>query len=314
MSDVGINITPWAIALGLLAIAFWPLTLAAAASLLWLRSRRASTAARMVAGGALLLWSTSALTNIAMFLQQAHDANEYRASLRARQTTLVNAAVIDGMHLPAGTVVTRSSNEFSNDVAAVDVPHAVALAGIPIVGHAGVAHGKPDGEVSLAKDVRIGEAWCSSKQPARFDSGALIECTLAQPSRIRGVPCTGAIDLQNGVVCTLASSYRRYGIVWQAQTKVTDFGDLVWFHINGAAPDLRLFGLQLPADAEVQFQNGAMASIDVRSKPVSFRGCDFDLILVRSGTLFGQTTGVCNLPTVPPNGVVLPASSVTVRS
>ncbi len=313
MSDIGINITPWAIALGLLAVAFWPLTLATAASLLWLLRRRASIAARIVTGGALLLWSGSALTNVAMLAQQAHDASEYRASLRARQTTLQHAAIIDGMHLPAGTVVTRSSDEFSNDVAAVDVPHAVTLGGIPIVGHAGIANAKLDGEVTLARDFRIGEAWCSSKQPARFDSGALLECTLAQPSRIRGIPCTGAIDLQHGVVCTLASAYRRYGIVWQAQTKVTDYGDLVWFRAGGIAPGLLLFGLPLPPDAEVQFQNGRMASIDVRSKPAPFRGCSFNLILFRSGLLFGQSTGVCDLPDVPPNGVALPSKSVAIR-
>jgi hypothetical protein len=217
------------------------------------------------------------------------------------------------MHLPAGTVVTRGSGQFSDGISAIDIPHEVAIRGVPVVNHADVDEGKLDGEVTLARDVRIGEARCSSKQPARFASGALIECTLAQPSRINGIPCTGTIDLQNGVVCTLSSEYRRYGILWRTQTKITDYGDLVWFHIGAIAPTLMLFGLPLPPDAEVQFQNGRMASIDVRSKPASFRGCNFDLILVHGGSLLGQTTGVCNLPTVPPGNVALPPQSVAVR-
>jgi hypothetical protein len=313
MSDIDINITPWAIALGLLAAAFWPLTLAAAASLLWLQ-RRASIAARIVTVCALVLWSASALTNIMVLVAQAQNAAAYRTSLRERQVTLHSPTVVDGMHLPAGTVITRSSPDRFGVVVAVDVPSAVTVRGIPVVQHAGVDEGKLDGEVTLARDVRIGEAWCSSRQPARFGSGALIECTLARTSRIRGIPCTGTIDLQNGVVCMLASAYHRYGIVWRAQTKITDFGDLVWFHVGGTAPDLLLFGLPLPVDAEVQFQNGRMASIDVRSKPASFRGCKFELILVRRTSLFGQTTGVCSLPAVPPDGVALPPGSIVVRS
>ena len=130
MSDIGIRITPWAIALGLLASVFWPLTLAAAGALLWLLRRRASIAARIVTAVALLLWSASGLTNIAILAEQARNAADYRASLRARQTMLHNAAVIDGMHLPAGTVVTRSDSETSSDVAAIEVPKAVTIRGI----------------------------------------------------------------------------------------------------------------------------------------------------------------------------------------
>lgn len=313
MSDIGINITWWAIALGLLATLFWPLTAAAAAALLWLLRHRASVAARIATAGALLLWSVSCLANGMMLLTQAQSAAEYRASLRARQTTLRNASTIDGVQLPAGTIVTRGSTPFSDDVAAVDVPKLVTIGGIPIVGHAEISNGKLDGEVTLARDVRIGEAWCSSKQPARFDSGVLIACTLGRPSRIHGIPCAGEIDLQNGVVCTLASGYRRYGIVWREATKVTDYGDLVWFHIGPAAPSLLVFGLPLNPDSELQFQNARMASVDLRSKPVAFRGCTFDLILVRGRRLLGQTTDACALPTVPPGYVALPAEAVRIR-
>ena len=313
MSDIGINITWQAIVLGMIAMAFWPLTAVAAVAVVWLLRRRTSLAARIVTACALVLWSASAAINIGVLLGQARDAGEYQASLRARQTTLRDAAIIDGMHLPAGTVVTRSDSETSSDVAAIEVPKAVTIRGIPVVKHAGVNDGKLDGEVTLARDIRIGEAWCSSKEPARFDSGALIACTLAQPSRIRGIPCTGTLDLQNGVVCTLASEYRRFGIVWRATTKITDYGDLVWFRVGSAAPSLFVFSQPLNPDSEVQFQNARMASVDLRSKPVSFRGCSFNLILVRGRSLIGQTEGVCALPTVPPGYVPLPAEVVATR-
>jgi hypothetical protein len=313
VSDIGINITWQAIALGLLASVFWPLTAAAAVAVLWLRLRRSSIAARIVAAVALLLWSASSFATILMLVSQAQDAAAYRADLRARQTTLHSAAIVDGMHLPAGTIVTRSGPEVFSYVAAIDVPHAVTIGGVSVVQHAGVSDGKLDGEVSLARDIRIGDASCSSKQPARFASGALIACTLAQPSRIRGIPCAGSIDLQNGVVCTLASDYRRYGIVWRAATTVTDYGDLVWFKIGPAAPTLFVFGLPLNPDSDVQFQSAKIASVDLRSKPLAFRGCTFDLILVRGRSLLGQTTGVCTLPTVPPGYVSLPSEAVAVR-
>jgi hypothetical protein len=313
VSDIGINISPWAIALGLFASVFWPLTAAAAAALLWLLFRRSSIAPRIVAAVAFLLWSISSFANILMLVSQAQNAAQYRADLRARQTTLHNAAIIDGMHLPAGTIVTRSGPEVFSYVAAVDVPHAVTIGGVPVVRHADVSDGKLDGEVTLAHDVRIGEAWCSSKESARFASGALIACTLARPSRIRGIPCTGTIDLQNGVVCALSSEYRRYGILWRAATTVTDYGDLVWFKVGPASPNLFVFGLPLNRDSDVQFQKTRMASVDLRSKPLPFRGCTFDLILVRGRSLLGQTQGVCALPTVPPGYVSLPAEAVAIR-
>lgn len=313
MSDVEINITWWAIAFGLLATVFWPLTAAAAAALLWLLRRRASIAARIVTIVALLLWSASVFANILSLISQARNAADYQASLRARQTTLHSPAIVGGMRLPAGTVVTRGSTEFSNDVAAIDVPHAVAIGGIPIVGHAGIADAKLDGEITLARDVVVGQASCSANEPARFDSGVLTTCTLAHPSRIHGIPCSGSVDLKNGVVCTLSGYYRRYGVVWREQTRVTDYGDLVWFHIGAIAPSLRLFDTPLNDDVEVQFQNGRIASIDVRNKPVLFRGCSFDLILAQKGSLLGQTTGVCTLPTVPPGYVLLPKQSITYR-
>src|SRR5579863_7559382 len=119
MSDIGIDIPWWVIAFGLLATIFWPLTAVTAAALLWLLRYRASVAARIIAIGALLVWSASAYTNVMMLRKQAQDAADYQSALRARQTTLHEAAVIEGMHLPAGTVLTRGRTQFDNGVAAI---------------------------------------------------------------------------------------------------------------------------------------------------------------------------------------------------
>src|SRR5581483_5389510 len=123
-----------------------------------------------------------------------------------------------------------------------------------------LAGGIVDGTVTLAKDARIGQAFCSAATPARFAAGKLVECRLAGSSRLNGIPCSGDIDLENGVVCTLSATYKRYGYVWRPGTKVTDYGDLVWFRIGGLAPSLRVFGAPLGNGSEVQFNHGSIAS------------------------------------------------------
>src|SRR6202042_3380665 len=82
--------------------------------------------------------------------------------------------------------------------------------------------------------------------------------------------------LASGVVCVLSRDYPRYGIVWGAQTKVTDFGDLVWFRAGAIAPSLRVFGAPLAAGSEVEFERGHLSSVDLRSDPPRFRGCTID--------------------------------------
>jgi hypothetical protein len=111
----------------------------------------------------------------------------------------------------------------------------------------------------------------------------------------------------------LAADYLRFGVVWRAQTKLTDFGGLVWFRTGPLAPNLYVFGAPLGADSEVQFNRGRIASIDLRSNPVRFRGCAIELIMIDGGAVTGQTTGACDLPRVPPGNVALPATTVAVR-
>ena len=76
-------------------------------------------------------------------------------------------------------------------------------------------------------------------------------------------------------------------------------------------PRLRVFSAPLPPDSEVQFNHGAVASVDLRSNAARFRGCTFDLIMVEKGKTVGRTTGTCTLPI--PRGnlyVPLPATAI----
>src|SRR5262249_50765404 len=157
---------------------------------------------------------------------QAKNQADYLSDLHSRQRTLAQSTVIHGIHLPAKTVVTSNQSD-PNELAAVDLPSPTTINGIPLVGHVGFSDGDLDGTMTLAHDAHIGTAFCSAQAPVRFVSGKLVECGLAKPSPIGGIPCSGAINLENGVVCTLAATYSRYGYVWRPQTKVTDYGDLV---------------------------------------------------------------------------------------
>lgn len=308
MSDISFSLTWWQVALWSLASGFWWLTIVAALAIFWCW-RRPSWPVRIVTGVAAAAWAISAITNLDIMATQAKNQAAYESDLRARQSTLSSATTLDGMRLPAGTVVTRSDG---GDVAAVDLPSATDIRHVPVVGHAGISGGALDGEVKLARDVRIGSATCSASASARFEAGKLTECMLSAPSTIRGIPCTGRVSLEPGVVCDLSGDYRRFGYVWRAQTKVTDYGDLVWFRIGARAPSLLVFGSPLPADTEVQFQHGAMASVDLRSSPARFRGCTIDLILIQDRKVLGSTAGACDLPQAP-NSMYVALPPATIR-
>jgi hypothetical protein len=310
VSDISFTFTWWQYALLLLALWFWPLTFVELGVVAWWWRRRTSWPARIAAVLFGALWIGSAGTHVAAFAAQAKNRADYEADLRSRQTTLMRGTVVSGIRLPAGTVVTHGSGD-SNELAAVDLPSATEIHGVPLVGHAGLAYGSLDGAVTLAGNARIGEAFCSAQGTTRFAGGKLAECRLAAPSRIHGVPCTGTLDLENGVVCTLGTAYPRYGYTWRAGTKITDYGDLVWFRTGALAPSLRIFAAPLASDSEVQFNRGAIASIDLRTNPARFHGCSFDLILIESGKTAGRPTGACGLPI--PAGrlfVPLPASAI----
>jgi len=296
VSDISLNFTWWEYGLLLLALWFWPLTLIELGAVLWWWKRRKSWPARIAAVLFGLLWLGSAGTHVIAFATQAKNQADYESDLRSRQTTLAHASVVSCIRLPAGTVVTHASDD-PKELAAVDLPAATVIHGIPLVGHAGFAYGDLDGSVTLARDAQICEAFCSTNVTTRGASGKRVECRLTRTSRIRGVPCAGSIDFENGIVCTLAGTYQRYGYTWRPGTKITDYGDLVWFRIGALAPTLRVFSAPLPPDSEVQFNHGAVVSVDLRTNPGRFRGCTFDLIMLQEGKTVGRPTGTCPLPT-----------------
>ncbi|HXO18188.1 MAG TPA: hypothetical protein VN909_08450 [Candidatus Dormibacteraeota bacterium] len=175
MSDISLHFTWWQLALGLLAVGFWPLTAAAALPAFWVWRQRASRLAQVVAFVAIGLWAASGAASLLAIVARLNEGAQYSASLRARQRALPRTTVVAGMLLPSGTVLTRSSDEGSDEIVAIDLPAAVVI------------HG-----------VRVGDARCSAREGARFESGRLVECRLSAPSRIRGIPCSGDVDLQVG--------------------------------------------------------------------------------------------------------------------
>lgn len=64
MSDIGLDIPWWGVLLAILWLAFLPLTVIAAASVVWTVKRRASRAARICAFGFGGLWLLSAGVNV----------------------------------------------------------------------------------------------------------------------------------------------------------------------------------------------------------------------------------------------------------
>ncbi len=312
MSDIDLQFTWWQIGFMLLAFGFWPLSVAAAAAALWWWRQRTSRVARTVAAAVVGLWAICGAANLLLIAGRIKDQAETDATLRARQSTVAQDTVIGGMRLPPGTVVTRGE-ESTDEIAAVDLPIAADVGGVPVIGHVQLASGALDGEVTLAHDTRIAGVACSASEAARFYDGKLMACRLAEPSRVRGVPCSGTIDLESGIVCVLAEDYQRFGYTWHAQTKLTDYGDLVWFRTGALAPSLRVFGLPLGADSEVEFTRGQIASVDLRNAPAHYRGCRIELILVNNGMVTGQASGSCTLPQLAPGTVKLPSTVLGAR-
>ena len=309
MSDISLHFTWWEVTLWLLAMWFWPLTVAAVLAALWLWRKPALWIARVAAAIVFVLWALSGGTLLMVAIDRARTGAQYESDLRARQTKLQNNTVLAGIHLPTGTTVTHAQDDTS-DIVAVDLPSPVEIHGVPVTGHVPLDSGQLSGDVTLARDSVVDGVPCSAQQPLRLDSGKLVTCRLSAPSRVRGIPCLGDVDLQVGVVCMLAADYSRFGYKWRAQTKVTDFGDLVWFYIGPRPPSLYVFGSPLVSGTTVQFQNGRIASIDLQGNPVHFKDCTIDLISVEKGIVGGRNVGNCSLPPFPTGLYVKLPSSV----
>ncbi len=162
MSDISLHFTWWQLALGLLAVGFWPLTATTALAAFWVWRQRASRLAQVAALVAIGLWAASGATNLLAIVARLHEGAQFSASLRARQRTLPRSTVVAGMLLPGGTVLTRSSDEGSDEIVAIDLPASVEIRGVPVIGHVPLNAGALDGDVTLARDSRVGDARCSA--------------------------------------------------------------------------------------------------------------------------------------------------------
>ena len=304
MSDIDIKFPVWFDVVVLLMMAIWPLTAAAIAAGVGLWYGRKYIVVRVLAGIVIGLWLISAAMNLYGYIDNVRSERAYNADLKSRQQTLEQATTVSGIALPAGALVTvRSAG--TDRIQELDLPSPAVVHGMPLTGHAEFNEdGKIDGYVTLARDATIETIPCSPAGKALFRDGALVECTLSKPTRIRGVPCTGVVDVDTGVECTLFADYRNYGVTWRAQTKVQDLriDHQAWFYVGPLPPTLRVLGAALPNGAVVSYENGRLKQIGLgvgfSGTPPSYRGCALDSIDVReNGTMVGRPRSACALPT-----------------
>jgi len=287
--------------------AFWPLTiLAAVAVWLWWR-RRSSFAARVVAGFAVVLWLMSAVPFFYLVGSQA----AFAAQTRSRQETLSDAAVIAGIRLPAGTLVTHPTAQARNEIASLDLPQEADVHGIPLTGHVEFNSGQPDGFVTLAHDASIGGVPCAADAQVQLKDGKVDTCTMSRASVVGGIPCRGEISMGSGIRCVLSSDYRRFGVMWRAGTQASIDGNDASFDIMSRPPSLYVLGSPLPSRAVVEFSGGRLYGINFTINPWRFKGCTIDYVTVDYGSGSGKSTGACRLPTDRNGSVVLPPSAFT---
>lgn len=269
MSDISFQFPWWVDLLFLVAMAFWPLSLAAAAAAILLWLRRTRLAVRIVTIPVLVLWCVSAGVNLYGLIDNRRSDVRAAADLRSRERTLTEPTRIAGIALPAKTVVTRRFGQGPEQIQTLDLTEPADIHGMPLIGRvefddAGQIHGT----VTLARDAPIGGIPCSAKTGVIVLSGRLSSCTLAQPHAVHGIPCSGNLDITVGVACTLAARYERFGIAWAPQTFISDspLEGKTWFATGPIAPSLRVLGTALPQRSSVEYEHGqSPASISVRT-------------------------------------------------
>lgn len=287
------------------------MTIAALAAGIWVWSRRASRPAWVIGSVVAVLWVVSAVVNVTFEVDRVVSGHREDAAVRARQTTLARDSVISGLRLPRGTVITHT---IFGSIEALDLPSPATIDNVPLIGHVDLIGTMLQGQETLARDVVIGGIPCSASHPATFTEGKLASCVLAAPARVKGVPCAGEVDVDQGIVCTLASDYARFGYVWRAGTKLTDFQSPVWFRIGALAPSLRVVGAALGPDTEVEFEHGAVSGITLGSHPVPFRDCSIDLVIIDKASTVGRPVGACSLPSMHGSAyVALPSNALSPR-
>lgn len=253
------------------AYAFWPLTfLMAGAIALAVRVRKRATRVILIALS--VLWVFGLLAKLTPNI----DAAVRQANVRSRQYTLAQSKVVAGMTLPAGTVVTRSSDD-PNGVEALDLKTPATIGGLPVIGQVYLTDARVNGEAMLARDATINGIPCAAGAIARLNEiGDLAECTLAHAAVVKSVPCKDKINLENGVTCTLAREYVYRGYAWPVGTlaNVNDAQNAS-FTVGSRAPAMTVAGLALPQGANVNFGDKGLW-VDFTGLPLHYRDCDIN--------------------------------------
>ena len=290
--------------------AFWPLTIfLAVAGFVWWRNRK-TWWARIVAGVAVVCWTISA----APYFYYVGGEMLNSAQQRARQETLRDTKVIAGIQLPAGTVVTHPSASARNEIETLELQQEASVYGIPLTGQVNFDGGRPDGFVTLARDAEIGRVPCSAKGQVQLKRGTLDSCTLSRPAQVRGIPCQDDLSLSNdGVECTLAWDYQRFGVTWRAGTGVNFTQNDGTLDIMARPPNLYVLGLPLPNRAIVYFAKGRLASMNFTTlAPWRVHGCSIGSIDVRYSAVT-EPRDRCGFPRDRFGNVVLSSTAFTIR-
>jgi hypothetical protein len=303
MSDINFQFPWWTQVMFVLIEAFWPLTIAALAAGIWVCFARHSHLAWIVAILVAIPWLISAGANAYGRIDDARSRASMEAYDRAHRKTLPNDAVVDGMHLAAGTVlVTDDAFKLSS----LELSKPAVLFGVPLTGTVGLLDGKLHGSQTLQYDTVVDGLPCASDSVS-FDHGSLTDCRLTRPTTIGGVPCTGYVNIHAGFLgCVLAEPYNRYGVTWYAGTDVRGGDDYLTFTIGPRSPSLRVYGSPLQQGTIVVYRRGTIASVTFLNAPIRYRGCTITALERRDGGMTAEVNGPCSLPALPNGRVSVP--------
>jgi hypothetical protein len=302
VSDINFQFPWWTQVLFVLMEAFWPLTIAALAAGIWVCVARHSHLAWIVACIVAVPWLISAGGNAYARIDDARSRAASEEYDRVHRQTLASDTVVNGMRLPAGTVLVTDDHL---KLSSLELSKPAVLFGVPLAGTVGLHGGKLQGSQTLQHDAIIDGLPCSSDSVS-FDEGRLTDCRLTHPTTINGVPCEGYVNIHAGFLgCVLAASYDRYGVTWYAGTDVRGGDDYLTFTIGARSPSLRVYGSALPQGTIVVYRNGRIDSVTLHS-PLRYRGCTITGLERRDGIMTAEVTGPCALRPIGNGRVAVP--------
>ncbi len=248
-------------------------------------------------------WTLSAGANLYFRISEARSHAAGVAYDSAHRRVLASDTIVDGMHLPAGTVVVTDD---AFHLSSLELPKPTVLFGVPLSGTVTLQNAKLDGSETLERDATIDGLPCAADGGVSFGGGQLSNCRLVRPTTIRGVPCRGYVDIQADFLgCELAEPYRRYGQTWYEGTDARGSDAYFTFTIGARPSTLRVFGSPLSPGTMVVYGNGSIAMISP-SAPLHYRGCAITHIERRDGVMTADVDGRCSLPSLANGRVSVP--------